>query len=211
MTDDTFDRLLANRVEIAEFVNSFASDKVQRMAFQVLAGSLGLAEVAAPGDPMADLAPAEASGSGDEAEPAKTENDSTGEATGGPRRRKTRGSSKKTFTVPRGLNFAPDGKPTFDSFIADKQPRNNHEKFLVACYYLSETMEVAAVDVSHILAAFQAAKWQPPAHPDSAIRSTASLHGWLDTSNTKSIQVVWAGKNFVENQMPSNSTRKKSR
>ena len=39
---DNFDRLLTHRAQIAEFVNSFTSDRVQRKAFEAIVCSLGL-------------------------------------------------------------------------------------------------------------------------------------------------------------------------
>lgn len=51
---DNFDRLLANRTKIAEFVNSFTSERVQRKAFEAVVSSLGLTDHAVPSAPPVD-------------------------------------------------------------------------------------------------------------------------------------------------------------
>jgi hypothetical protein len=208
---DNFDRLLANRSEIAEFVNSFTSERVQRKAFEAIVCSLGLADGdAAEASPVERLhivkptSKAEPEATDDDDEPGEAEAETGGTA----KRRKSRSSSKKTFTVPRGLNFAPDGKPTFEAFVAEKQPRTNDEKILVGCYYLSEMMAISEVGIGHILAAFQAAEWPAPAHPDSAVRGAASRTGWIDTANTKAIKVVWKGENYLTTKMPAQPKKK---
>ncbi|MFI5627681.1 hypothetical protein ACIA03_29760 [Nocardioides sp. NPDC051685] len=203
---DNFDRLLANRSEIAEFVNSFTSERVQRKAFEAIVCSLGLADrgvpetrnveglrIITPPDLGADVDPGE-----DEAE------ESDG---GGGRRRRVRSSSKKSFTITRGLNFAPKGHPTFENYIAEKAPKNNDEKSLIACYYLSEMMGLSEVGIGDILAAYQAAGWSAPAHPDKTLRSNASRTGWIDTASTKAIKVVWKGENYLSTKMPSEAKK----
>jgi hypothetical protein len=207
-TGDTFDRLLAHRGEIAEFVNSFESERVQRKAFSAVVCSLGLST-----DETADPALAEPlrlvrEEPGAEADQESTEESVTADPGAASRRRRGRSASKKTFTVPRGLNFAPEGHLTLEQFVAEKQPRNMDEKFLVACYYLSNMMSVADVEIGQILAVFQAAEWSAPAHPDAAVRAAASRTGWIDTANTKSIKVVWKGENYVTTKMPADSKKK---
>lgn len=203
---DNFDRLLANRSEIAEFVNSFTSERVQRKAFEAVVCSLGLGDnVAAPTPGVErlhivkqDVEPEQEQADPDEtreAEPSST------------RRRRSRGSAKKTFTVTRGLNFAPEGKPSLEQFAADKQPRTMDEKNLVACYYLSNMMGMQDVDTGDVLAVYQAAEWAFPSQPDVALRKTASRLGWIDTADSKSIKVVWKGENYLTSKMPADSKK----
>lgn len=199
---DNFDRLLANRSQIAEFVNSFTSERVQRKAFEAVVCSLGLANRSVDTDTL----PAERLHivKQDPEVDANTTDEDSGESesVSTPRRRRSRGGARKTFTVPRGLNFAPEGHPSFEAFIAEKSPKNNDEKCLVACYYLSEMMGITEVGIGHILAAYQAGNWSTPAHPDMALRAAASRTGWLDTGDTKAIKVVWKGENYIMTKMP---------
>ncbi len=202
---DNFHRLLENRSEIAEFVNSFTSERVQRRAFEAVVCSLGLADqnAAEEASPVERLHiiqqpdPADAGSSEDEAGDANTSSSTQ-------RRRRSRNGSKKskTFAVPRGLNFAPEGHPSLEAFVEEKQPRNQYEKNLVACFYLAEMMGLT-VDTEHVLAVYQAVKeWDPPAHPHTSLQNTASKHGWIDTADMKNIKVVWQGDNYVRNKMP---------
>lgn len=203
---DNFDRLLAHRGAIAEFVNSFTSERVQRKAFAAIVCSLGLADEGAP-----DASPVERLHIVEQASevlPPVTEDQSnSADDAVAPRRRRSRSGVKKTFTVLRGLNFAPEGQPSFDAFVTETSPKNNDEKCLVACYYLSEMMGVAEVGIGHILAAYQAAEWSPPAHPDTALRAAASRTGWLDTADTKAIKVVWKGASQIS-KMSAESKKK---
>ncbi|GAB2679414.1 hypothetical protein [Kribbella swartbergensis] len=207
-TGDTFDRLLARRGEIAEFVNSFASERVQRKAFAAIVCSLGLAADDTADPVLAEPLRLVREEPGAEADQEGTEESVTADSGAASRRRRGRSASKKTFTVPRGLNFAPEGHPTLEQFVAEKQPRNMDEKVLVACYYLSNMMGVADVEIGQILAVFQAAEWNAPAHPDNSVRAAASRTGWIDTANTKSIKVVWKGENYVTTKMPADSKKK---
>lgn len=198
---DPFERLLDNSSEITEFVNSFTSEKVQSKAFAAVAWSLGLSEggvqASSPVQPLHVVPPAPDAGQ------ESHDDDAISEAEGAPARKKrNRSSTKKTFTVVRGLNFAPAGQPSLEQFDAEKRPRTNDEKFLVACYYLSEMLGIEDVEIGHLLAVFQAAEWSPPAHPDSALRGCASRTGWIDTANTKSVKVVWKGENYLKTKMP---------
>lgn len=123
---DPFERLLENSSEITTFVNSFTSEKVQVRAFAAVVGSLGLSEAeqrsTVPPLHLVQEAPEEPQLQEDDAEPVRT--DSTGST---PRKRRSRSGAKKTFTVPRDLNFAPEGHPSLEEFVAEKQPRNNDE------------------------------------------------------------------------------------
>lgn len=204
---DTFDRLLDNRVEIAEFVNSFESERVQRQAFEAVVCSLGLSNEAPaeappverlhivqptpevetepkPEDPAAQAAP--------EAEATKQQP---------ARRRRAKAGSKRSFSIKKGLNFAPEGQPTLESFAGEKKPRNAYERCLVACYYLTEHMGLKA-DVEHVLAVFHAVGWPMPADPVNALQKTASTELWIDTSDMSNIKVVWDGLNHLTNKMP---------
>ena len=210
-TANNFDRLLAHRVEIAEFVNSFTSERVQRSAFAAVVSSLGLemplgtpAERRAPARPLVREEP-----------PAEPGADSAGEAAeasaeGGASRRRRNGRSgaKRSYTIPKGLNFAPDGEQSLESFIEEKQPRNQDEKNLVACFYLARMMH-ETVDTEHVLAVYQAAKWIAPSQPNTSLQKTASKYGWLDTADMKAIKVVWQGENYI-GRMPIETKKKSS-
>lgn len=197
---DNFARLLDNREQIADFVNSFTSERVQRQAFEAVVCSLGLAETNVADAP--NVQRLRVVQQQPESEPDLPGDEPSAEAESTPRRRRGKNGARKNVTVPRGLNFAPEGHPSLEQFVAEKRPANLDEKNLVACYYLSNMMGMQDVGIGQILAAYQAAEWSAPAHPDTALRKTASSTGWIDTANSKSIKVVWKGENYLATKMP---------
>lgn len=208
---DNFARLLDNREQIAEFVNSFTSERVQRKAFEAVVGSLGLAApesvISAPTVERLHIVK-----QGDAASP---EPDTTDEVTTSQsaadaetdvptqpaRRRRAKAGAKRSFSIKKGLNFAPEGQPSLESFAEQKKPRNAYERSLAACYYLSEHMGLKA-DVEHVLAVFHAVDWPMPADPVNTLQKTASIELWIDTSDMTDIKVLWDGLNHLKNKMP---------
>lgn len=203
-SEDNFERLLTHRDEIAKFVNSFTSERVQRKAFEAVVSTLGLADRATPDksimEPSGNVAPKPKPPVVEEGPEDATDGD------GATTRRRRKTNTKKSFSVPRGLNWAPDGHPTLEAFVEEKQPRNNHEKNLLACYFLTHMMGIK-VDTEHVLAVYQAAKWNAPAHPQTSLQGTASQHGWIDTADMKEIKVVWQGENYLQNKMPTEAKK----
>jgi len=206
---DNFDRLIANRAEIADFVNSFTSERVQRKAFAAVVCSLGLSDSDASTSHIEPLHLVQNLPDSLQLQEPTDDEPIDLESGSNQRRRRGRNGSKKTFTVPRGLNFAPEGHQSLEQFVAQKEPRTHPEKFLVACHYLQNMMSIPDVEIGHILAVYRAAEWKAPAHPDSALRAAASHTDWIDTSNTKSIKVVWKGENHLA-KMPIASKKESS-
>lgn len=213
--EDTFDRLLAALPQIAEAVNTFASEEVQRSVFAALVQALRIEDAPRPASPSPaapPLAPPvthlDSPVTEAEGDSGQDQNKSESPARTGRRRN---GRSKRSFAVQKGLNFAPDGNPSLEEFVAQKSPRNLDERNLVACYYLSEMMNLDAIDVSHVLAVYQAIEaWKASTHPDTSLQSTASKYGWIDTSDMKDIKVVWKGSNYIASKMPSKTEAKKA-
>jgi hypothetical protein len=193
-----FELLAEAMPKIAELVNAFSSEQVQRNAFEALVAALGSpvsAPETTPKETPSDAGLTSSSGSSGDASP------------NGTKKSARKRAQKRNFTVPRGLNFSPSGKQSLEDFVAEKQPRTQFETNLVAVYYLSEVMGEQAIDVGKVLAVYQAMpSWTAPTQPDTVLRNTASSKGWLDTSNMKDIKVVWAGTNHLD-KMPSGSKK----
>jgi hypothetical protein len=111
-------------------------------------------------------------------------------------------AAKKDWSITKGLNFAPTGKQSLKDFTEQKKPKNQNERNVIACYYLSKVMEHAPITVGDVLAVYQALNWPKPSNPSNALHVTASTLGWLDTKDTNNIKVIWAGSNHVEDGMP---------
>jgi len=191
---DTFDRLLNAMPRIAESINSFTSDEVQRAAFDALMTALQLPNEQK--EAAADVEDASGVEIPLKSPIAGSESVANGEQSPKPRRAK-RSASKKNFSIVRDLNFAPNGKQSLEEFVTDKKPKNQHEKNLIACFYLDEIMGIENITVGHVLSVYSACRWTSPSHPDTSLQATASANNWLDTSDMGSITVVWAGKNYV--------------
>ncbi|MDR6120294.1 hypothetical protein QE370_003478 [Aeromicrobium sp. SORGH_AS981] len=192
--NDPYERLLFEMPRIAEVVNAFDSEDVQKSAFDALVSAIG-ADVAPVLRSIQPATPSEAEGPSD-----------SDESKG--RRRRAGKSAKKTFSPTKGLNFAPSGKPTLAEFVAEKAPRNQHERNLLACYYLTEMMGIQEVDVNHVLAVYRAAGWEAPTSPDVSLRVTASRTSWIDTSASSAIKVMWSGDEHIVSKMPSAQPKK---
>lgn len=181
---DPYERLIAEMPRIAEVVNAFTSESVQKSAYDALVSAIG-----APVAPV--LHTVDTSSQADQ-DPKPTPEESKG------RRRRSGKAAKRTFSPTKGLVFAPVGKPTLANYITEKAPKTQSEFNLVACYYLSEMMGVEAVDVNHVLAVYREAGRKSPSDPINSLQVTASRTAWIDTENMSDIKVLWAGENRLD-------------
>jgi hypothetical protein len=205
--------LLTYMPKIAEVVNAFTSDDTKRIALEALVRQFEPAYTVTPVTtlpvqqvPLIETTTLGASAAVETADPAPL----TASVPAPAKKVARKASVKKTFTIPRDLNFAPEGKQSLADFLDEKQPRTHHERNLVACYYLQHVMGLAPVGVEQVLAVYRAAGWDAPAQPEVYLRKTASMFGWIDTANTKDIKVVWAGENFLTSKMPTEGRGKKN-
>ncbi|MGH8420992.1 MAG: hypothetical protein ACRER3_01375 [Pseudomonas fluorescens] len=125
MSVDPFERLLGSMPKIAEAVNAFQSEDVQRQAFAALLKTLGA---------TTEHAPDQLGRNGDtppESVDTLPSNNST-QPTLSSRKRSTRKSGKRSWTPSRGIDFFPEGKTSFRDFVDEKQPTSNYDKYAVA-------------------------------------------------------------------------------
>lgn len=112
------------------------------------------------------------------------------------------GKKKSSLSIEKDLNLKPKGKKSFDEFVAEKQPKANHEKCTVAVYYLLHELSLKAVGATHVYTCFKHMQWRVPADLPNTLASTASSKGLLDTKKMDDIKVTTIGENLVEHDLP---------
>lgn len=206
---DTFDRLLDALPRIGE---AFSSPKTQRAALDALVRSLGLPEPVAHVAPVPPAASEEAELSvvpplldaapGSDVPDAEPTGASVQDVPSGRKARSRKPAAKKSFSRVKDINFRPEGKVSLRDFSAEKSPSNFHEKNLVVVSYLEEFLEIEAIEVGHILAAYDECGWKSASDPENSIAVTASRKNWLDTSDRKAVKTTHSGRNAVQYDMP---------
>jgi hypothetical protein len=200
VVEDTFDRLLKVMPDIAKAVNQFESSAVQEQAFEALVRALGLVEptVAVPAAPAFDyVETATGDANGDAGEVDETETTTT------TTRRRRRRSTPAAISAERDINFMPKDKQSFRDFAAEKKPENNHERNVVAVYYLEQVLNLPSITAGHVLAAYKECNWREPNDLANSLSVTATRKHWLDTSDRSAIRTTAPGRNQVEHYMPS--------
>lgn len=191
--DDNFDRLLNSLPSIAEAVNSFQSEEVQKKVFDALVGSLGVQS--SPRD-TADDAPATAPG-----DARVTQQQESPPPVNNKPRRKSRAKAPAIIES-RDINFRPDGKVSFFDFCEEKKPSGHQEQQLVAIYYLRKVLDVPTVTAGQVLAAYSARSWKKPVDVSNSLSSTSSKSRWINTENMENLTFSTLGENHVEHDMP---------
>lgn len=196
----TFEDLLSSMEAIAKTVNAFNSDAVQQQVFAALLKKLAI-EVSPPDDNGV----VDSKGKGDVKKPPRRKTKVVSkDGTGIPKKGK-KGSSPKV--VP-DLNLRPQGKKSLKDFVADKQPKDNQERFAVIVYYLQKQLGVKGVGANHIYTAFKELNVKVPLDIEGALPMTTKRKGWLRTSDLSDVTLTVSGENFVEHDLPRSSTKK---
>lgn len=208
-TLDPFDRMLNELPRIAEAVNAFSSEDVQKAAFAAVVAALNIPVGGANSE--TNTAPTE-SGTRDDHGATGSENtdSNTKGGLGKPARATRARKSNGTVHAPKDIDFWPKGKESLPDFVATKLPAGQDEQNLVAVYYLEQVLELADVSPGHVLAAYKACKWPEPSDIGAALRKTASRKHWIDTHDSKSIKTMPGGRNMLEHTMPVEKATKPS-
>jgi len=109
---------------------------------------------------------------------------------------------KLKLSLVKDLNLKPKGKKSFEAFVAEKQPVTQEQQCTVSVYYLAHELALPAVTASHVLTCFKSIGWRLPASLPNRLHFTASVKGWLDTSNSENITVTAMGENLVVHDLP---------
>jgi hypothetical protein len=118
---------------------------------------------------------------------------------------RTKTSSGPSPTIVRDLNLKPKGKTSFDQLVAQKTPKSNQHKCVVAVYYLKHEINVPSITIDHIYTCFKHMQWRVPSSLANTLAYVASVHGWLDTRNMADVKMTTIGENLVEHDLPSSS------
>lgn len=187
---NSFDDLLEQMPRIAEAVKAFP-EAVQPQAFEML-----MAE--ARGEATATPAPPPAGGGRTSARRAKKARKPAASSDAKKPARRTAG--KPTWL--RGYDMTPKGGVSFKDFVAEKQPNTNHDRNVVAAYYLKEVRGEARVTLDHVYSCYKEQGWREPVHFANNLALTAHRKGYLDTSNMDDIDLTPRGRNRVEQELP---------
>ncbi|MCF8506773.1 MAG: hypothetical protein K9G59_17830 [Caulobacter sp.] len=197
MAQEDLDALLLRMDAIAKAVNAFTSETVQQEAFSALVAAFEGKKHSSKHahTPMADIEPEPTVASPKE-KPAPPAN-------GGGKARKATKGKQTGWVFLKDLDLRPVGKQSLESFVEEKQPSSNEDKYAVVVYYFSEIAEIPAVSANHVGSAFRLMKtWREPGDVSASLRITSSRKGTLDTSNLESIKITPTGRNFVEHELP---------
>lgn len=203
MAEREVDALLERMTKIATAVNAFKSESVQQAALAALVAAFEQGTVHRP-KLTADAAPPEEPERGDGTEAVSTASK---------RRRRAKsssasGASEKVQAV-RDLDLRPKGVQSFDDFTAEKKPRDNQERFVLAIYWLEQIAKVSPITLGHVSATFkQTSGWREPANVRAGVQMTAHRKNWLDTSDMANLRTTSHGRNFVGHDMPVLSKKK---
>jgi hypothetical protein len=108
------------------------------------------------------------------------------------------------------LVLRPKGKQSFGEFAAEKAPRSNQQKMVVAVYWLAKIGGMTSgVTVDHVNTCFVDAKWRRPTDLVNALSVTATRQGWLDTGDKSNIALTTRGEDEVQFNLPPPTPEKK--
>lgn len=182
-SDDELKRLLQRAADLVKDLPAGLQGEAFNRAFETLSGT--------------SSAPGEESGEAEKKQKKRSRRANQGGASS-PRRTRDRTSPTRL----KDLNLRPKGVQSFEDFVAEKQPRSDHERKLLAVYYLTRILELEGVSLDHVYSCFKDQNWKVPSDLAAGLRLTASKKAWIDTSNISSLTVAIPGENFVEHDMP---------
>jgi hypothetical protein len=204
LAQEELDALLARMSAIANAVNAFKSEEVQKEAFSALVSAINgqqhpnhTASNAVPGVPLQAETAEPSPGPESLAERPKSSG------------RKKISSNKRSWKTVE-LNLRPDGKKSFEDFALEKLPSSNEDKYVMAIYYLEQILGMSGISVIHVATIFRLTKdWREPGDVQAGIKMAANRKGTINTSNYSDLKTTPQGRNFVEHDLPPTAAKKK--
>ena len=185
MDNTNFENLLEKLPKMAEVINSFASEEVQKQAFNVLMESLDLKlsynTVITEG-----------------------KSSKLGESVSRSSSSSKKANIKKKVTsisADRSLNLRPSNKQSFKAFVEEKQPSNNDEKNVISVYYIVDILAHETATAAQVVTCYEEINWRLPADILNSLQQTSSVKHWVNSSNRDAIVLEIAGKNRVKHDM----------
>jgi hypothetical protein len=114
---------------------------------------------------------------------------------------------KEVVSIVKELNLRPKGKKSFKDFFAEKKPSSAQAFNTVAVYYLARVIEQQGISPSHVYTCYKEVSERPPVALPQSIRDTASLKGFIDSSDSHNLKLTTRGENFVEHDLPAKDTK----
>lgn len=197
MPEHDLKNLLEAMPRIADVVNKFKSEEVQKLAFQQCLKFLVIEDIEMDNQ---------------EADTKKTKpgikdgrkqsNKRTASQVESTKKEKGRQRRRATPSLVKDLNLRPLGKKALFDFFQDKQPNSNQKMFAVFVYYLKNEADVSAITPDHIYTCFKHLKKPIPKNLTGALHTAANRDEYIETSNIQDIQITSHGENFVEYELP---------
>jgi hypothetical protein len=192
---DPFDTLLARMPAMAEAVAAFP-EAVQPAAFEALMAAAKGTTFAAPADASGERKDA------DHAAPSPKRTKGAKRTAGSRRADAGNGRSSAQPKLVKDLNLRPGGKQPFAEFAAEKNPTNQHDRHVVAVYYLVNVAAIAPVSRDHVFTVWREMGWKLPTNFSGSLRETASKKRFIDTSDPGALRLLHPGVNRVEHDLP---------
>ena len=199
-TDSTisYDELLKVMPQIAETVNAFKGEAVQREVLLALLSKLGVDTSDAPDGGSVD----DGNGNGRRGGGSKVGGEAPKAKVPAAPNKKRPSSKKSGPSLVTSLNLRPKDKQTLEELAAEKGPKNQQEKSTLIVYYLRHVLRQDAVTVDSVYTAYKAMKWRLPANLENQLQVIKATKGWLDTSNMSAIELTSLGENYIEHDLP---------
>jgi len=185
---NNFDDLIEKLPKIAEVINTFTSEEVQKLAFTTVLESLGVEDA-----PQID----ETRSAGEQ-----TKQDVQQSKNGSSSKKKR---STKSIQADRKLNLRPQDGLSFADFVEQKKPSNNDERNVAAVYYLVEELGQRNATVEQVMTCYEDRGWRQPNDIVNSLQITSSKKHWLDSGNREAITLNVPGKNYVKHDMSKTS------
>lgn len=213
MSTEDLEVLLKRMPEIAAAVNGFTSEAIQQEAFAALIAAYNGKHHSRHRPPQVNEVPVDDMrvGEGSAAETAEGNGSPPGESRPKKAKRQNGSSSRgENFKLVKDLDLHPSGKTSFETFVEEKQPKTNEDKYAITVYWLQHVAELPAVTVDHIGTIFRFTKgWREPGDLIAGLRMCSSRKGTIDTSKYDDIKTTPRGRNFVEHDLPASEKAKK--
>jgi hypothetical protein len=187
-TKASFDSLLAEMPRIAEAVKVFP-EALQAQAFEALMAEL-----------KGRTAPIKTAETGGRKSKQRRAGRSRPKAPGEDGKRMRRRAASPSAV--RDLDLAPKGETSLKDFVAEKQPKTNHDKNVVSVYYLAEVLRLNGVTVDHVFTCYKDMRWREPGNLANSLALTANRKRFLDTAGLDDIKLTPAGRNHVDHDLP---------
>lgn len=211
MSTEDLDALLERMPKIAEAVNAFNSETVQQEAFVSLVAAFNGKTARRLSEALPNV---KAIVEDEPTLPTDSVFENDVAANGGSQQKRTRkksNGSKSDWTMVKGLDLFPEGKKSFEDFIAEKQPSSNQDRFPVIIYYLSETLGISPVTKNEVGTVFRLmapSGWQEPTNLTTGLQMAAHRKATIDSSSMDDLKITPTGRNFVLHKLPPKAATK---